>query len=235
MGIRRYLNQERLFSDPRVPPLPPADPILLAGPEYNGAVIVDPVPPHTLDIDGAFEEAEPDAVDDEGILEDGTEMVIDTQPLLDPHPSNTPLGASTTSIIIPLPLVPPLLSPNATTDARPIPLPSPGVEMEAFNYVGSYRPYVLQHFAPLRGVSVQDTIMDGSSPVDDAAGVLEDGEPAGIPSGSYPGGAEGYPAPPRSPDHMEGLPRGPQSAGAAAIYQGDTVQSVGPTLPQNST
>lgn len=203
-------------------------------------MLVDPTVPqiHHI-IDGIFEETEADAVDEEDVLEDGTEMMIDTQPLNPIPPPTIGAGASTAPMTISLPPVPPLLSPNATTDARLIPSPSPGVEMEPFNYVGSYPPYVPQHFGPQRGGSGQEIHMEGSSPVDSVSGAMEDGNPAAFPASQI---HQEDDSAPHHGDHMEGLllsdppepPQGPQAVWVGAVAPGDGSQNSGPTTTGNN-
>lgn len=82
VGLRKYLNQERAFADMRVPPPPPGEPGLPhTSQDLNGVAILDPATPH-VHADGAFDDGDPDVVDDDDGLEDGSEMIIDTQPLL---------------------------------------------------------------------------------------------------------------------------------------------------------
>lgn len=204
-------------------------------------MLVDPTAPqiHHI-IDGIFEETEADAVDEEDVLEDGTEMMIDTQPLNPIPPPTIGPGASTVPMTIPLPPVPPLLSPNASTDPRLIPSPSPGVEMEPFNYVGSYPPYVPQHFGPQRGGSGQEIHMEGSSPVDSVSGAMEDRHPAASQPASQIHQEDH--SVPHHGDYMEGLllsdppepPQGPQAIWVGAAAHGDASQNSGPTMPGNN-
>ncbi|KAK1835332.1 SCF E3 ubiquitin ligase complex F-box protein grrA [Podospora conica] len=246
LGLRRYLNNERTFADRGVPPPPPppADPsLVLAAQVHPGAVLGDPNIPLPHNIDGIFEEAEADAVDEEDVLEDGNEMMIDTQPLLNP---NLPIidGAAPPTLTLPLPpMPPPLLSPNATTDARPIPSPSPGVEMEPFNYVGSYPPYVPQHFSPQQGGSGQEIHMEGSSPVDSVSGAMDHGHPSRSQPASQQHFEDGD-LPLHHPDRMQGLVHsqfppsdyfeGPETVPVPPASNGDGNLNLGPTRPENS-
>lgn len=85
LGLRRYLNSEHDFADIR-------DPLPGEVRHRAGHTIFGPGPnvvplPHTHNQgDGAFDDGEPDVVDDDDGLEDGSEMAIDTQPLLGPLP-----------------------------------------------------------------------------------------------------------------------------------------------------
>jgi len=91
VNLRRYLNSEQAFADLHDRSLPgfpghrhPIEPTLLgdAGP---GALHA-----HGGGANGAdanFDDADADAIDDEDVLDDGSEMVIDTQPLLLNAPS----------------------------------------------------------------------------------------------------------------------------------------------------
>ena len=107
LGLRRYLNSEQDFAETR--DSTPGDARHRAGhagfPPGPNAV---PVPhPHNQG-GAAFDDAEPDVVDDDDGLEDGSEMAIDTQPILAPHPG---LGIEgQVSAAPPVPPPPPQLS-----------------------------------------------------------------------------------------------------------------------------
>lgn len=99
LGLRRYLNSERDFADLRDPS--PGEVRHRAGhPVFAGAPNAVPGPLHHGD--GAFEDADPDVVDDDDGLEDGSEMAIDAQPLLGP-----PHSLGTESHVSAAPPVPP--------------------------------------------------------------------------------------------------------------------------------
>jgi F-box and leucine-rich repeat protein GRR1 len=84
MGLRKYLNSERNYAELHEPmpgerrhiPNPANFPVLPNGTPPAG-------PAHG---DATFDDGEPDVVDDDDGLEDGSEMAIDTQPLLGPLP-----------------------------------------------------------------------------------------------------------------------------------------------------
>ncbi|KAK1753291.1 F-box domain-containing protein [Echria macrotheca] len=129
VGLRKYLNQERAFADLQVPPPPPGEPgVPNAG--TNGVTVLDPAAAHAH-ADGAFDDVEPDVVDDEDVLEDGSEMIIDTQPLLphEPVASTAPLGGN--------PVLPPPPPPPPHMFTGPVP-PQPGLTVDPgpFNYTG---------------------------------------------------------------------------------------------------
>jgi len=103
VGLRKYLNQERAFADMRVPPPPPGEPGLPhTGQDLNGVAILDPATPH-VHADGAFDDADPDVVDDDDGLEDGSEMIIDTQPLLQVGPGTPPVPFVSNPVQPPVP------------------------------------------------------------------------------------------------------------------------------------
>lgn len=84
VGLRKYLNHERAFAELHVPSsdepgnVPPPPPT-------HGTTALDLTAPHTHITNAAFGDEEADALDDDDILGDGSEMVIDTQPLLGHH------------------------------------------------------------------------------------------------------------------------------------------------------
>ena len=116
MGLRRYLNSERQFAESQdsvngdagrhQPTHAP-----FAGPA-NGATAADP-----NNNDGAFDEGEPDVVEDDDGLEDGNEMAIDNPPPVD-HDTYSGLG------LIPEPLpsnLPPPPPPVSLSTTNPFP------------------------------------------------------------------------------------------------------------------
>ncbi|KAL2022404.1 hypothetical protein VTK56DRAFT_5471 [Thermocarpiscus australiensis] len=126
VNLRKYLNNQA-FADLHISMRggPPTD-----IPIFQGAATPPPGVPHLQNPDGGFDEAEVDAVDDDDGLEDGSEMVIDTQPLL--HNHTAILGVAPTAVdgIPPAPPVPPI-----ATHAEP-------VNTNPFGYVGGHDPYV---------------------------------------------------------------------------------------------
>jgi len=125
--------------------------------------------PHVLAADAPFDDGEPDTVDDEDVLEDGSEMIIDTQPLLNVHHNGQ--GASTAPLtgnpVYP-PVPPHLVALPVSAQAQPM---NPNM----FNYVGGHPPYVPQQVrfdeveaaeplpnSPIEGYTVDP--MDLSSP-----------------------------------------------------------------------
>ncbi|KAK0727581.1 hypothetical protein B0T26DRAFT_638275 [Lasiosphaeria miniovina] len=132
VNLRKYLNQERSFAELHAPL--PGEP---AGHPRNhqnfaGAVNPPPVPPHLHNVDNGFDDGEVDGVDDDDGLEDGSEMVIDTQPLLNPHTAGLgiPPGAPRAiPIPPPIPTLPSQIQPSISNP---------------FGYVGGHPPYVPQ-------------------------------------------------------------------------------------------
>ncbi|KAK0720259.1 hypothetical protein B0H67DRAFT_483629 [Lasiosphaeris hirsuta] len=158
VGLRKYLNHERAFADLRViptsgdagsHPLPPPPPDLPTTLPSGVAHVHNP--------DSAFEDGEPDAVDDDDALEDGSEMVIDTQPLLGHHDASptvrpAPLGGNS------VPQLPPI-STQVPTNPNP------------FGYVTGHPPYVPITFARRTtisnspgGADAMDITVAGPSP-----------------------------------------------------------------------
>ncbi|KAK5656854.1 hypothetical protein OQA88_4402 [Cercophora sp. LCS_1] len=145
VGLRKYLNQERQFASMRAPPPPPGEPgVPHPGGDINGVTILDPTASHIHGVDGGFDE---DAVDDEDVLDDGSEMIMDTQPLL--HPHNHGHGASTAPLTG-NPILPP--------PPPPVPMhgmpPPPPLHAQAAQVVGNPEPfsYVVGHgpYVPLQ-------------------------------------------------------------------------------------
>lgn len=87
---------------------------------------VAPAAPHLHNPGAGFDDVEADVGDDEDGLDDGTEMVIDTQPLL----THT-VGAQAGNDAVPPPPPPP-------------PAPTQGTTANPFGYVGGHPPYVPQ-------------------------------------------------------------------------------------------
>jgi len=133
VNLRRYLNSERAFADLRGPHHDEIIPTQRVVPGLPGPVPLQHgavhVPGHP---DSGFDDAEADAVDDDEGLEDGTEMAIDTQPLLGHHNNPNPGVASTVNghnhALVPPP-PPPVHGPEGPTGAL-------------FNYVDGHPPYV---------------------------------------------------------------------------------------------
>lgn len=113
VSLRRYLNSERAFAE--LPSEPRHAPIFNSVPNAPH--------PHLHNPGGGFDDVEADAGDDEDGLDDGTEMVIDTQPLL-----NHNVGVQTGNDMAP----------------PPPPPPTQGMTADPFAYVGGHLPYVPQ-------------------------------------------------------------------------------------------
>lgn len=122
--MRKHLNQQRI-EDMQLSMRggPPTD-----MPIFPGTVTPPPGVPHLHNTDGAFDEGEADVVDDDDGLEDGSEMVIDTQPLLNNHATGLGLNPPPTGAIAPPPIAP----------------------QTPFSYVAGHPPYVPERI-PLAG------------------------------------------------------------------------------------
>jgi F-box and leucine-rich repeat protein GRR1 len=191
VGLRKYLNQEHAFANSLPPPPPPHRARPNGDAADNAGLVNAQAAPHAHNADGAFDDAEPDAVDDEDVLGDGSEMIIDTQPLL-----QNVQGASTA----------PLGGNPVFTAAPPHPQPvSAQAQSMApmFNYVGGHPPYVPQQVrfdesstassqangSP--GVGGSDP-MELSSPYPSASGSASAG-PANSSSHAHPNGGSQAP------------------------------------------
>ncbi|KAK4446814.1 SCF E3 ubiquitin ligase complex F-box protein grrA [Podospora aff. communis PSN243] len=131
VGLRKYLNQEHAFNS--LPPPPPPHRARPDGEAADNAGLVNAqAAAHAHNADGTFDDAEPDAVDDEDVLEDGSEMIIDTQPLLQngQGASTAPLGGNPIFTA-----APPHLQPLSAQAQSMTPM---------FNYVGGHPPYIPQ-------------------------------------------------------------------------------------------
>ncbi|CCC11215.1 hypothetical protein SMACR_03920 [Sordaria macrospora] len=87
-NLRRYLNSEHNLTEPTRGARPIDGVPNRAGPVFPGAAVnpMQVTPPGHHAAAAAFiDDGEPDAVDDDDGLEDGSEMVIDTQPMLHNH------------------------------------------------------------------------------------------------------------------------------------------------------
>ncbi|KAK3326143.1 hypothetical protein B0H66DRAFT_147851 [Apodospora peruviana] len=119
VGLRRYLNSERTFAGIQETPSGEAQNTAnfgdAANPLPNVAHLHNPA-------DSGFDDIEADGGDDDDGIDDGTEMVIDTQPLLNHGP-----GAA--AGLIPPPPPPP-------------PAPAQHINANPFGYVGGHPPYV---------------------------------------------------------------------------------------------
>lgn len=95
VGLRRYLNSERDFANLQEPV--PGEQMHQTAhpPPFAGPVPAPPpLPLGSNPGEGPFDEGEPDVVDDDDGIEDGSEMAIDTQPLLGTnHPVGLGVGA----------------------------------------------------------------------------------------------------------------------------------------------
>lgn len=96
MGLRKYLNNERDLADlhdssGRVVFRQPHQGVHFPGLLPNG-----PAPPQGGPgvADANFDDGEPDVIDDDDGLEDGSEMAVDAQPLLGPGPPPAASGAN---------------------------------------------------------------------------------------------------------------------------------------------
>ncbi|KAK0636110.1 hypothetical protein B0T17DRAFT_484632 [Bombardia bombarda] len=130
VNLRRHLNSERLFADLQQTA---GDPNITTHTAPHLGVIVPTGLPQVTNPDGGFDDGDADVADDDYGLDDGSEMIIDTQPLLPHH--NTGLGAPAGALGgEPLPPPPP-----------PPPPPTHTVNGDPFGYVGGHPPYVPQH------------------------------------------------------------------------------------------
>ena len=110
LGLRRYLNSERDFAELRGP-LPGEAHHQQGHPVFAVTANAEPAAHAQTLADGAFDDGEPDVVDDDDGLEDGSEMAIDTIPLMGPlHSLGTDGQASAVPPIPPPPPQPSFLS-----------------------------------------------------------------------------------------------------------------------------
>ncbi|KAK3370473.1 hypothetical protein B0H63DRAFT_316455 [Podospora didyma] len=103
VNLRRYLNQERAFADLRAPLPGELGGHVRSVPNFINGTYPPLAPTHLQNVENGFDDI--DAADDFDGLDDGTEMVIDTQPLL--NPLNLGLGVPPTALA-PIPIPPPL-------------------------------------------------------------------------------------------------------------------------------
>ncbi|KAM7210380.1 SCF E3 ubiquitin ligase complex F-box protein grrA [Rhypophila decipiens] len=130
VSLRKYLNSERAFAG-SIPAEPRHAPIFNHGP---------PTVSHLHNPDGGFDNVDADAADDDDGLDDGTEMVIDTndmQPLLN-HNAGVQIGND---------MVPP----------PPPPPPPHGMTANPFGYVGGHHPYVPQQVQFHNGLPIHQS------------------------------------------------------------------------------
>ncbi|KAK4235636.1 hypothetical protein C8A03DRAFT_36510 [Achaetomium macrosporum] len=127
VGLRKHLNRIR---QPQLS--------IRAGPPGDGTIFPDTAPlqaglPNLLQTgDGGFDDGEADAIDDDDGLEDGSEMVIDTQPLLNNN-HNTGLNLNPGGLgTIPLPPPAPQIPQHDGTVTPTNP----------FHYVAGHPPYI---------------------------------------------------------------------------------------------
>ncbi|KAK3308364.1 uncharacterized protein B0T15DRAFT_106438 [Chaetomium strumarium] len=126
VGLRKHLNRIRQA------PLS-----IRAAPPVDGAIFPDTAPPpaglpNLLQVgDGGFDDGEVDAIDDDDGLEDASEMVLDTHPLLN-NQQNTVLDFNAALGTIPLP-------PPAAQTPQPEGTETP---FEPFHYVAGHPPYI---------------------------------------------------------------------------------------------
>ncbi|GAB1314755.1 SCF ubiquitin ligase complex subunit [Madurella fahalii] len=135
VNLRKYLNNRQALEMSEMRASQAA-----AHPLFHPAA-PHPGIPHLHTTDGAFDETEADAVDDDDGLEDGSEMVIDTQPLLDNHGNS--LGVFPIEGLDTAPQPPPVL-PIHSHAHHP-------VNNNPFGYVGGHPPYVPQQILPQDG------------------------------------------------------------------------------------
>ncbi|KAK0652782.1 hypothetical protein B0T16DRAFT_505470 [Cercophora newfieldiana] len=193
VGLRKYLNQERGFTAGGPPPPPPHHP----HPDGidNVALLHPAAVPHVHNVDGAFDDTEADAVDDEDVLEDGTEMIIDTQPLLQngQGASTAPLGGNPV-----YPAVPPHLS------IPPLLAQVQSMNPNMFSYVGGHPPYVPQQVrfdepstasrqpsGPAGGAVAEPTEHSSPRPSNSEPGPANTADPS---THAHPNGSSGNPA-----------------------------------------
>ena len=131
LGLRRYLNNEQDFAELR-DPLPGEARHRAGHAGFAGAVNIVPPPPTHNHGDGAFDDAEPDVVDDDDGLEDGSEMAIDTQ---------APVGQPTTE--------------GEALDAPPVPPPPP-------QFPNFAAPLILAADVPQIGVVHNHSVLPGA-------------------------------------------------------------------------
>lgn len=94
MGLRKYLNNERDLADLHDAPGRRVFRQPHQGVHFPGLLPNGPPPPPggSALADGNFDDGEPDVIDDDDGLEDGSEMAIDTQPLVGPGPAPAASG-----------------------------------------------------------------------------------------------------------------------------------------------
>ncbi|KAK3937705.1 SCF E3 ubiquitin ligase complex F-box protein grrA [Diplogelasinospora grovesii] len=206
VNLRRYLNNERAFADLQGPV-----------PQMGGSANVPAGAVHVHNADSTFDDGEPDAVDDDDGLEDGSEMVIDTQPLLNHQAVG--LGVST-----------------AGTGAGQIPPPPPPPPPHAqpangfaFGYVGGHPPYVPQQVSFPNDPMTFSQLLTGShgdSDEEEGADVM-DVSPAGPSNGGGASTATG-----QASSQSQQRPSSSRNRSSyASVLAGTGAQSApGPTL-----
>ncbi len=138
VGLRKYLNHERSFADIRVPPPTEQHTNPAATPAQAGATLLDASIPHAHNPNLVFNDEEPDALDDDDVLEDVTEMAIDTLPLL---------GHNSTGPGIPAADPPTVLGANHLVPVPPVhaqAAQSAPATAPLFHWVDGHPPYVPQ-------------------------------------------------------------------------------------------
>jgi F-box and leucine-rich repeat protein GRR1 len=86
------------------------------------------LPPQLQHLESGFDDGDPDAIDEDDVPEDGSEMVIDTQPLL--NQNNIGLGVDPTAV-------------GAIPAPPPIPVPPPVNAAHPLAYMGGGHPHVI--------------------------------------------------------------------------------------------
>lgn len=180
---------------------PPTD-----GPIFPGPGNAPTGVPHLQSPNGGFDEGEVDAVEDD-VLEDGSEMVIDTQPLLNAH--NAGLGLSHHA-----------LNPHPMS-------PTP------FDYVGGHPPYVPQHLFQDGGVIFPHHTPPPPEISSEQAAGGESGEadndPATVTNTAGGAGPDSLPHPLESHSASEAAPSsGVTNASTPAFRQVDISSEPGP-------
>lgn len=162
IGLRRYLNNERDFAHLH-DPIPgeirhrPSQVVQFQGaPNGHAAGRTDQI----VGGNGAFDEGEPDIVDDDDGLDEGSEMAIDTQPLLG---NNAAIGLGVVTAAggptlggIPPPPPPPLAPPSNNDGNHPHVVPETPIEGGSMTYLGMATPRVVTHYDDEEGFDAMD-------------------------------------------------------------------------------
>ena len=189
IGLRRYLNSEATFADMRdrtpsgYPRHPNAIPVVNGGGIGNGGLALPDI---------GFDDQEPDVVDDDDGLDDGSEMVIDVQPLPAPQAATPGIGGTSLDAgIIPPP--PPIVTHPLNPTVAPWQGPGPG-------------PFAIQPIPAIRFPSQPESTIHGNSPSQldseeddmDEQGDAMDVSPAHVGASTAPLGSHGVAGPSRA-------------------------------------